>query len=416
MIPAGETKTLLVKVNLSSNATSGSSDVFSFDIASTANITGIDNNSNTVNPGTSAPNGGTSAGTIITVGNSGTLVVSAAPANPITEAKYWGQQDTEFARYRVRSTNDAFHIERLNIFNVIGDDTAADVTNNIDKVKIQYTNKAGATLTQIGTLGGDTRPSVSFGFAGDNRPYVPKDSSMDIIVMANMKTKAQGATSEVAFSLDFSGGAADEFRAVGEGSGVVIDGAPAAGSTVADIQGNEMYVYRVFPKITKETVTAGEPLGTKDVLKFTVKAEGLSDSKILFDDSASAAFKFEAVASGTLADTAMIFSLYNVATGELLASKSVSGLQDSPSLNSSVSFTDWERDFEIQGGSSTTFRVETTFANFISASDYFQLVLRDEDGVIVYVDGARSGEDQHITNTAGVLRLMPVIGETFTKN
>ena len=47
-LPAGSTKTLLVKVDLSTNAVSGTSDAFSFDIASTGDITAVDQNGKAV--------------------------------------------------------------------------------------------------------------------------------------------------------------------------------------------------------------------------------------------------------------------------------------------------------------------------------------------------------------------------------
>ncbi|MBI2670149.1 MAG: hypothetical protein HYX20_03325 [Candidatus Yanofskybacteria bacterium] len=414
-IPAGQTKRLLVKADLSSNATSASgNDFFTFDINTTSDITGIDDRSTTVNAGNQDPNGATTPTVETTVSNAGTIAVALAPANPIAEAKYWGQADTEFLRIRIRATNEAFQIERLNFWNISGD-TAADVTNNIDTVKLTYTNKAGSTLTSTGTLNTDTRPSVSFGFTGDNRPYVPKDSSADIIVKTNLKTKAQGATSEVNFALDFSGGAANEFRAVGEGSGTVIEG-NTTGSTIDDLSGNNMYVYRVFPKIEQLTLAASEPLGTKDTLKFKITAMGLADAKILFDDPTSASLKFEIVASGG-ADQTMWHYLYDYDTGELLASiqDTLGSAQTTPTLNASVSFTDWEKDLEIQGGQSKSFRVETAFQNFLDKSDYYQLILRDDASVIKYVDGARTGEDQEITNAAGVFKLLPMNGPIFVK-
>ncbi|MDP3696848.1 MAG: hypothetical protein Q8R55_02335 [Candidatus Taylorbacteria bacterium] len=436
VVPAGQTKVLLVKTDLSSNATSGSSDVISFDINTTTDVSALDSASSTVNAGNSDPNLGTAPTVIATIADSGTLAISAAPATPISEAKYWGQAGTEFARYRIRANDEAFYIERFNLFNK--SDTAAAATNNVKQVKIQYTNEAGSTLTATGPLNNDVRPSVSFGFTGDSRPFVPKDSSIDIIVLVDLKSKAEGATSEVNFSIDFAGGDGtsdgfgdDEFRAVGKGSGTVIDADPASGNTVADLEANNMYVYRVFPKITKETLSVvGEPLGTKDVLKFTIKAEGLSDSKILFNDPESVSLRFEVVASGG-ADSDMTFNLYVVSTGELIASRTaLSAPTDGPSVQNSdistglgrasVAFNDWERDFEIAGGTSTTFRVEAAFVNFSQASDYFSLVLRDETSatnpVVRYVDGARSGEDQDISHTAGVFRLLPMVSDTFTKN
>lgn len=411
VIPAGATKTLLVKVDLSSNATSGSSDFFGFDINTTTDVSAVDSNSSTVNAGNSDPNSNTTETVAVTVSNAGTIAIAAAPASPITEAKYWGQADTEFLRVRARSTNEAFLVERLNLFNL--GDTKADVLANIDSLKLTYTNKAGQTLTAVGGLNQDTRPSLSFAFTGDNRPYIPKDSSTDFIVTATLKTKGQGATSEVNFSVDFSGGAADEFRAVGEGSGNVIEG-NTSGSTIDNLSGNNMYVYRVFPKIEQISLASSTPIGSKDVLKFKITAMGLSDSKLLFDDPSSSGLKFEAVASGK-ADADMAIYLYDADTGTMYASQQsqTNSVQDSPTVNSSISFTDWEQDVEISGGQSKTFRVEVSFQNFTDTNDYFQLVMRDEDGQITYVDGARSGEDQMVTNVSGVFKSLPMNGPIF---
>ena len=410
-IPAGSTRKLLVRADLSSNATSASgTDYFAFDINTTTDVTALDNSSSTVNAGNADPNSSTAPVTEISVTNSGTFAVAAAPANPIAESKYWGQTDTEFTRVRFRATNEAFFIEKLNVYDATG--TGTNIELNVNNVKLSYTNKDGQTLTATGALNSDTLPSVSFGFTGDNRPYVPKGSSMDVVIKADMKTKAQGATSEVTFSLDFSGGAADEFRAVGEGSGSVIDG-NTTGSTMDDVLGNDHYVYRVYPKIEQLSVAAGSPTGSKDSLKFKITAMGLSDSKILFDDPSSVALRFEAVASGGTGQ-AMWHYLYDLDSGELLSSMNDAGtIQTTPTINASVSFTEWEKDVEIQGGQSKSFRVQTDFQNFLDKNDYFQLILRDDASVITYVDGARSGEDNEVSNLAGFFRLLPMNGSIF---
>lgn len=416
-IPAGQTKKLLVKADLSANPVSGTADYFSFDIDATTDVTALDSSSQTVNAGNSDPNGATSPTVEIGVLASGTLAVALAPGTPITGAVYWGQNDVEFSRFRIRSQDEGFFIERLNIYSA---DTASNVTANIDQVKLEYKNKAGETLTAVGTL--NSNASVSFGFSGDQRPYVPKDSSLDIVVKANIKPKAQRSGTalstngtEVNFSLDFSGGNADEFRAVGESSGVVIDGATNA--NIANVAGNNQYVYRVYPEFIQEPLAASEPVGTKDVLKFTIKAHGLPDSKILFDEPSSAQLRFEVVASGG-ADSDMTVSLYDVSTGELLASTTCVSCQSSPAGGrSSVNFNDWEKDVEIVGGSQKTFRVEVGFTNFLDKSDFFQLVLNDtdENTLVTYVDGAKVNEDNMVTNTAGVWRLLPMNGPIFTK-
>ena len=83
MLAAGETRTLLVKANLSNNTASGSEgDGYSFDIDGATDVTAVDDSNNTVNNGNNSPNGGTTPTVVLTVKNSGNLTVAAAPATP----------------------------------------------------------------------------------------------------------------------------------------------------------------------------------------------------------------------------------------------------------------------------------------------------------------------------------------------
>ncbi len=424
-IPAGQTKKLLVKVNLSSNSTSGSNDYFAFDIDATTDVTAIDNASKTVNATNADPNGATNPTNVVTVSSTGTLKISTAPSNPIKKAVYWGQTDALFTVYRFRATDEAFLIERLNVITASGGEVVASATANVDKVKVKYTNKAGTAMTAEASLDA-TNGSASFGFTGDNRPYVPKDSTLDVEIYANIKAKS-GRTgtalstlgSEEMFSLDLSSGATNEFRAIGDGSGTLIEG---NNSNIANATtGNNHVIYRVFPEFSQETLAASEPLGTKDILKFKIKAKGLADSRILFDDRASATLRFEVVASGG-ANSNMTARLYNAVTGELLASQTVTSGQDSriASSKASVNFNEWQRDFEIAGGGEATFRVELGFTNFTDKSDYLSINLNDtdENNIVMYVDGAKTDEDNSVflnnTNN-GFFTLLPMNGPIFVK-
>ena len=423
---AGQTKKLLVKTNLSSNPTSGSNDYFSFDIDATTDVTALDSSSQTVNSGNADPNGATNPTNVVTVSSAGTLALSLGSANPIKKAVYWGENDSLFTVYRVRSTDEAFMIDRLNIVTATGSEVVASATNNIDSVKMKYTNKAGSSLTALGSLDSVTG-SVSFAFTGDNRPYVPKDSSTDIEVYANIRPKA-GRTgtalstlgSDVEFSLDWSNGGDDDFRAVGDGSGTVLTNADITDSQKA--KGNDHKVYRVYPEFIQETVTSGSPVGTKDVLKFTIKAHGLADSRLLFDDRPSAAIRFEVLASGSQTATDMTARLFDAITGEQYASKTFSNGQTSVAgARASITFDEWDKDVEIAGGQQKTFRVQVGFIGFTDKNDQFQIVLRDTDvnTIFRYVDGANSNEQNTIVlnqaKTNGFWRLLPMEGPIFVQ-
>ena len=428
-IPAGTTKTLLVKADLTTNDASGSEgDFYAFDIATTSDVTALDDSSNTVNPTSVAKNGTTSPTTTLTVLNGGYLTISNGD-QPNTGPHFWGETDAAFNAIKLRATNEAFFVERFNVFNNLADDTKVDVIANVDHVKLGYQTKAQAGsanwtwVTQ--SLNNDTAPSTSFAFLGDARPYVPKDTSVDVKIRADIKpdadrygdalTNVDGT--EVSFSLDFSGGAADEFKAVGEGSGSIRDGDPTndvpTSGTVANLTGNDQYVYRVFPKIEQITVPAGEPIGTKDVLKFKITAMGLPGARVFFDDPSSVALKWEVIASrSNSGNPDNTFNLYDVDLGTLYAS--TSNDPGDSATNASVSFTEWEQDVSVYVGSPKTFRIEGVFAGFTAQSDYFQLVMRDEAGVIQYVDGA-DADNNFVSNAASVFQILPMTGPTFSK-
>lgn len=420
-IAAGETRRLLVKVDLSQNATSGSSDQFSFDIDATTDVTATDDSGKTVNAAAADPNA-TNNTRVATVANSGAILVTLAAGSPIIAPHYWGQTDTELSRFRVRTKDEAFYIEKI----TFKGSSAANSRNNIDKLKLKYLDKNSAEITAIGSL--DNNGSVSFGFTGDNRPYVPKDSSIELKVLADLKTKAGGATSEVNFSMDFTGGATTDFRALGAGSGTLIQGNDTTDDDTNGVTANVQYVYRVFPEFIQDTLAASEPLGTKDVLKFTIKAHGLTDSKILFDDQdvtggvASLGLQFEVVASGSTTTSNLTTRLYDSGSGELLASTTITAPQDDALLviRSSTSFNNtgggWEKDVEIGGGTQRSFRVEVGFGGFLDKSDYFQLILQDDEASLFeYVDGGNALEENTVTSVTGVFRLLPMNGPIFVK-
>src|SRR3989344_3598345 len=272
-LPAGATKTLLVRVDASTNTVSGSEgDRYAFDIVATSDVSAVDSSNNTVNASAASvlPNAGTTAPPtqILTLKNSGTMSLATAADSPVKGAVYWGQQNAPISKFRLSSVDEAQYIEKL----TIGASNSSENTSaaaNVKHVILTYKNKAGNTLTTTQAFGQGASANFAWespvagqeGTSTDLRPYVPKDSSLDIAVNANMKTKTEGATqdssSAVFFSLDlldrFNGSFTNGFKAVGEGSGTVIDG--TASSSVSSIRlddvlgANDQYVYRVFPKI-----------------------------------------------------------------------------------------------------------------------------------------------------------------------
>jgi hypothetical protein len=394
--------------------------VFALDIDATADITALDESGQTVTVTGADPNGATSPIVDVTVTSAGSMTAALSPSSPSTGAVYWGQQGVEVARFRYAASNEAFLIEKLT-FGASGSDgtEVADMTANVKSFTLEFTNKAGNPVTK--TLSLSSAASANFGFSGDDRPYVPKDSSIDIVVKANMKTRADGATNAVTFDVkhmaSYNGSVTNAFRAVGEGSGTVLTGDSAG--VGREVDSNAAYVYRVYPKISIVATTAGEPLGTKDVAKFTVEAMGLSDSKLFFDggtDANSGSIVFEAVADPTTSNT-LAYTVYDVSDGSVVDTGDYdeAGI-DSMNASLSIDFgtTGTGKDIEIAGGSSKTFRIEMNFTGFTSQSDYFQLILRDEAGTVNWVANSDTN-DAYTANVAGIIRNLPMNAPTFSK-
>ena len=422
LIPAGSTKTLLVKINLSTN-TVPTNDTFAFDIHAAADVTALGSSSSPVIVTGADVNGSTTATVAVTVLSSGSMTGILSPSAPSTAALYWGQSGAEVAQYRFTSANEAFFIEKLTFGASVGD--VADMANNIKSVTLEYTSRTGNTMTVTQSM--TSGASVNFGFSGDNRPYVPRDSFMDIRVLANMKTESEGATTtsvvgsvspnwQMRYHDTYNGSATNGFRAVGEGSGTVLNGNSVGVDN--EVAANRMYVYRVFPKFEQVFLSAGEPLGLKDVFKFTITAMGLTDSKLFFDSSTagSGSITFAVHASGDSATTNITPKTYS-GSKTYDNTSVISGAGDDPTNHASYTMDFGENSLEITGGQSKTLTIEIAFTSFTDKSDYLQIrLLNDEDGLVNWVDNStNSSGDSDVSSITDVLNVLPMNGQTFSK-
>ena len=470
LIPAGSTKTLLVRVDLSSNTASGTAgDGYAFDVANTANVTALDSSSTTVNADNQKVNGTTAAPTkILTVKNSGSLKLAQHAAAPALGAVYWGQQNAPFSKFAITSTNQGYFLEKLTI-TASGSGEATDAAANVTSAILTYKNKAGSTLTtnQSFTNGASANFGWTYGGSGtDTRPYVPKDGTLDIDAAANMRTSAEGATQTgyqnnaagglVFFSLDisdtYSNSLTNGFKAVGDGAGDVLDG---ASTNIADVLGsNNQYVFRAYPKI--EQVTLASPynfIGTPTVFKFSVTSMGLSDSKVRFDNThwSSGSIRFEINASGEVTaggtGTSTTFSVLNesnvVIDGPTALNKprvngdgggnNFASFDATPGVRASINLDFTNTITEVSGGQTKTFsiRVNNPTQNFSKtsstgrAADYFQVTLQDEAnpdglGTINWIGNYLGnttdfGSSSTPASVTGVIKSLPLYGPTFQR-
>jgi len=406
-IPAGTTAKLVVKADMSSLAASGTSDVLSFDINDAdVDITCQDDAGNSVDAAGDQPNGAGSPTVIVTRRDSGTLTVSQADTMPTADAVYFGESGALFSKFNFTARYEPFYVTKLNIYS---GDTAATVKKDVSKVVIDYINKDGASKTAEATMG--TNASASFVFTDDaDKIYVPKDSTVTVTVKADLNSWAAGAVVGN-FSLDFSGGNADEFKAIGVGSGTTIEG---DNTNIDNQAGTNMYVYRSYPDFEEVTLPDGATSGSGTVIgKFKIYARGYD---VLFGTTAAASgtLQFDTVSSGDSSGGNVTAYLYDDDSGTLLDTATVA----TGTKNASVTFSKFTSALAISAGTYKTVRVEMDLSNYDDpvdttngvGADYFQLVLQDQANVIKWVDYSGTDQNNDQANVAGVLDKLPARG------
>ena len=461
IIPAGTSRTVLVRVDLSNNQASGTAgDLYAFDIAAVGDVTALDSDSNTVNPGSAAVNGGLTPTQVLTVKNSGSMTLAAAAASPVAGALYWGQANAPVSKFRLTATDEGQYLEKLTIAASVAAE-ATDAAANVKDIILTYKTKTGSTLTTTQSFGNAASANFNWASSDPNRPYVPKDSSLEIGVNVNMKAKDEGATQTtgtsaaalVQFSLDlvdsYNGSYVNGFRAVGEGSGTVLDG---TSTNINDVVGAyNQNAYRIFPKIEQVALTAPYSLiGTPIVFKFSITAMGLATANLRFDNQhkGSGSINFEVIASGDSGintTTSTTFSVLDE-TGTVIdgpsalrfindpsaadTSQTIAFTQDKPygadpDVNSSISFDFTGQDIEIAGGETRTFSIRLNnptqhYANAGTtgrASDYFQVTLQDDQAGLINWVGSYDGTTNSLDtpSATGILRSLPLYGPTFQR-
>ncbi|HUT22263.1 MAG TPA: hypothetical protein VMX18_02530 [Candidatus Bipolaricaulota bacterium] len=214
MIPAGTSKQLVVKVDLSTTAPyDGTSDRFAMALAAAADVSaeygfGTSITPNLIN-GNTDPD--TAPGRYQTVTSTGTLTVNIGSATPLVNLVVAGRQGVDFTKVKFAASNEAFVIEKLRIKN---QEFSTMYDDEFTSVVLSYTNSVGATVTKSAFLSG--------GIADFNGLdiYVPKDGDTTITVKGNMNTTSGGADNAAAMSLAFT--TPNNFRAVGQGAGTVV--------------------------------------------------------------------------------------------------------------------------------------------------------------------------------------------------
>jgi len=399
-IPAGSDKKMIVKVDITTTATSGTYDYVYFDIDATADVTALDSEGTSRNPSSVDIND--SHDVYVRKSDGGSLSVGAADSGirPESTYVYMGQTSVPFSKFKFTATDEAFKIDKLTI--------EIDELNdriNVAKVELEYPIDAAGTPVStrpVGYFSGTA--SITFDLTGKEM-YVPKDDYAYLTVYADIADYNQiGNQSGDNWSLDFEVDVATAFHAVGEGSSKVIE-ADGLTTLATGTDGQTMHLYRVFPTFTLDNATGatGPIAAVEKILEFTITNNG--DYDLVFNTT-SGVLQFDVLGSGDATEDP-VFKLYK-SDGTLLSSAAV----DNAGLGTaSATFTNFSSTLIIpkNGSQSLYIKIDSGVNAWDEDDDWLQLRLRDENGVVKWGDGVAQGTFLSGTKELGI----PITGPTW---
>ncbi len=330
VISAGESRTLLVKGNLSSTGPTKSTgfNLIAFDIANLdTDITSHDVDGNDIDEGTDtdASNGGVDPNIAIGVYNYGTLAIVKATDTPLQSVLLMDSLDNEVSKFKLTGTREAWYIEKYSV--EIDENTAS--RSNFGGLNLKYQTEAdwgssNWTVSPNKVFANDA--TLSFDFTGDARPYIPKDDDSYITVLVDVDGYNAGTGAKSGDYTQFwtTTNSSNEFKVYGAESGKLLNGGDAGIYSGGSDQGEETktnianhYIFRSRPVFAKKAWSGD----INELARFTITAEGYD---VTFDGTAtdnvgfhnitdsvvSAALEFAVVASGTN-ETTQILYLYD---------------------------------------------------------------------------------------------------------
>ena len=394
-IPAGETKTLLVKADISSAAPasgSGAADTWiGFDIEDgDVDVSAVDKDGNTVSIASTydAPN---AAGVTTNFGiaDYGSITIAVASDTPDKSLLVMGTDDNEVSKFKLSGTYEAWNIERFGIGLYDGNAAATNAElndrDNFTGVALKYQTESqfgteNWTISSKKTFGATA--SLAFNFTADaDKIYVPKDDDTYVTVLVDVKDYlgGTGAKSKVPVMINHSTSETTGFKAYGAQSGT--QKTTLTTTTVPNTSLALHFITRSKPVFAKESTVAAYELA-----RFSITAVGYD---VIFDggaslsseaDIASACLRFDIIASST-DDESGTLTLYDW-NENILASSGT--LTWGTGAVTSVSFVFEVKDATITGGQTKSFHIDLAQADysgdFLKTDEYIYLQLRNDDG------------------------------------
>ena len=291
-ISSGASKTLIVKADLSSIATTNNK--YALKVADVADVSGVDIVA--VDPNGNEPTYtgfDEISGPVITVLNAGSMSVATAPDDVDSKAGIvvtdGGATQQVLSKFRFTAANEALTVKKLKLLVNNDSSTAAAATSTAEVTRVylydggsQIGSTTGYSVIGSGAAAGDV-------VIEDLNWLVAKDATKTLTVKGTVNTIANGAATgrSVYVHVKNSKASGDGFEAVGSAT-TTYDAGAAGGA-----KGNQKVAYKTYPAIT--TASAGTLLtsGSNDLLLFTVtnksSNEQVSWSVLSFNVSGAAA-------------------------------------------------------------------------------------------------------------------------------
>ncbi|MFH1284674.1 MAG: S-layer homology domain-containing protein [Candidatus Peregrinibacteria bacterium] len=216
-ISGGDTELFYIVGSISSDAyknSDGEDIAFGIETAGDVDYTDDDGNSQ---DSTGTPNNEgtatTDPSTFVTVSDGGSLTISVDAGTKNEDIVVAGTADQEISKFKFTTTAEAFTVRKLSINarqSGVTTATLGDYDDNVQLIKVSYTNSDGNTETKTGTL---TNGTANFGGMDF---YIPKDDDAVLTVYATMNTVTAGADVGTYVDLNL---AFNDFDALAESSG-----------------------------------------------------------------------------------------------------------------------------------------------------------------------------------------------------
>jgi len=396
-IPAGSSKTLLVKGDISSAAPASGSTAdtwIAFDIENASDISAVDVDGNSVTATNNDTNNGSGTPTTyFGIGGYGSLAAVAASDTPDKAIVVMGTADNEVSKFKLTGTDEGWYIEKYSVVLIDGDTVAytPDATNghseNFTAMKLKYQTQSQWGTSNWTVSSGKTfgsTASLAFSFSGNDRIYIPKDDNAFVTVLASINNYngGSGARSKVPFRISTISGSSDSFVAYGAQSGKYLTDFTEPSAAGFNLQ----FTARSKPVFAKSAWSGAE----LELARFSITAVGYdvvfdgtaSSSKYDSDDENIASADLEFNVIGSAQDDAVGgLTLYDWNENIVASAASVQWSDTVYSITAPFAFE--ERDVTVPSGTTKEFHIDISasdLTDFVKTDEYVYLQLKNDLG------------------------------------